>query len=255
MTDYIFRPGIAMIELIFAIVVIGITIMSAPMLLSQSVKSNMTAFQQESIAMAATQASAVMTYAWDESNTEANQKFVLSVTNGDADLEQNTTGTLRRNTTYKNPISQRLRRFSNNNPSASIAATPLLWSDSNATTQDNLDDIDDFNVKPLTLTIYSNTLNPTNEGDYIDVNISITTQVDYGKDDSFNYTTTSGTPQYNQPFASSKDVPSMQTTNIKRITTTLTSNAADADLKSKNIVLRAFMCNIGAANPISLGGF
>lgn len=250
------RPAIAMIELIFAIVVIGITIMSAPLLLSQSVKSNFTAFQQESIAIAATHASAVMTYAWDESNTEANQRSILRVSHGDPDLDQDLNGSsLRANITPKNPISQRSRRFSSVSALTSIVATPLLWSDGNSTVQDNLDDIDDFNVKPLSLTLYSNTLNSTNEGDYIDVNISIETQVDYGRDDGFNYTSTSGTPQFNKPFDSNKDMGTNQTTNIKRIITTLTSNADDADLKSKNIVLQAFMCNIGAANPISVGGF
>lgn len=254
MITYTFKKGIAMIELIFAIVVIGITLMSAPMLLSQSVQSNLTAFQQESVAMAASQASAVMTYAWDENNTEANALRILRVTSGDPDLDQESNNTLRGITTIKNPPLQRLRRFSNNTPSASASATPLLWSDGNATAPDNLDDIDDFNVMPLTLTVYSNVLNTTNEGDYIDINVSIATKVTYGKDDSPDYTG-SGTPQFNQPFASGKDVIAGQTTNIKRITTTLTSKSKDTELKSKNIVLHAFMCNIGAANPISRGGF
>jgi len=244
-----FRKGIAMIELIFAIVVIGITLMSAPMLISQSVKSNLIAFQQESIAMAAAQASAVMTYAWDEQNTPSETpSAILQVTNGDPQLDQNVTGDLRLLVTTKNPPQQRLRRFSTS------FATPALWSDGNLTVQDNLDDIDDFNVKPLTLSIYSNALNTANKGDYIDINISIDTTVTYGRDSSPNYGG-GGTPQFNIPFAASNNMPVNQSTNIKRITTVLTSTSDSEELKSKQIILQSFMCNIGAASPIQNGGY
>jgi len=60
------RPAIAMIELIFAIVIIGITLLSAPMIISQSVQSINTNLKQEAIAAAASQISLILTYPWDE---------------------------------------------------------------------------------------------------------------------------------------------------------------------------------------------
>jgi len=241
------RKGIAMIELIFAIVIMGIVLMSAPMLISQATQSNMTAFQQESIAMVASHANTVMTYAWDENNTDGNNA-ILTVTNGDTDLDQNSPSTLRGTTTAKLPAQKRLRRFGGRNASIQLGRD----SDSNGT-QDNLDDIDDFIVKPLTLTIYGNS-NQADKGEYIDLNVSIKTDVDYGND-AAGYTVGGNSFSFSKPFDATHDMPTGQTTNIKRIITTLTSTSPNADFQSKKIVLKSFMCNIGATGPLQKGGY
>ena len=49
------KRGIAMIELIFALVIMGIVLLSAPILIQQSIKSGNVAIQQEAITAAATQ--------------------------------------------------------------------------------------------------------------------------------------------------------------------------------------------------------
>ena len=65
------RKAIAMIELIFAIVIMGIALMSAPTLISVSSKSTYTALQQESITAAVSQINMIMTGAWDEMDTNS----------------------------------------------------------------------------------------------------------------------------------------------------------------------------------------
>jgi len=78
------RPAIAMIELIFAIVIMGIVMMSAPMIISTAAKSGYVTIQQEAINEAASQINMIMGYHWDESSSD--ETFldpILSVTHGD----------------------------------------------------------------------------------------------------------------------------------------------------------------------------
>ena len=82
----IMRPAIAMIELIFAIVIMGIILMSAPMLISTATKSGYVAIQQEAINEAASQINMIMGYHWDEGSS--NEFFIdpiLTVSNGNID--------------------------------------------------------------------------------------------------------------------------------------------------------------------------
>ena len=58
-----------MIELIFAIVIMAIALMSAPMLIRTSTQSSMVALQQESIAAAVSQMGMIMTAEWDHRDT------------------------------------------------------------------------------------------------------------------------------------------------------------------------------------------
>ena len=64
------RKAIAMIELIFAIVIMGIILMSAPMLISNASQSGYVAMQQEGINEAATQVNMIMGHYWDENNVD-----------------------------------------------------------------------------------------------------------------------------------------------------------------------------------------
>jgi len=229
------RPAIAMIELIFALVIMGITIMSAPMLISQANTSNFTAFQQESIAIVASHSNALLTYAWDEQNTESQINYentILKVSNGNAALS----------------VSQRVlpgkRQYNDIDPLAT--ATVKIGKDGNATVPDIIDDIDDFSGLELNLT---STINATiGDGEYIDQDIQLKTQVAYIEEKNVDYTGV--TIVYDLPK------PTQATTsNIKYITTTLTSISKSSELNTKNIILHAFMCNIGAVPPDSSRDF
>ena len=64
------RKAIAMIELIFAIVIVGIALLSVPNLIYRATESGYTAMQQEAIAAAASDISLILTKRWDEANTD-----------------------------------------------------------------------------------------------------------------------------------------------------------------------------------------
>jgi len=230
------RPAIAMIELIFAIVIMGIVLMSAPMLISTATKSSFVAIQQEAINEAASHISMVMGYHWDEGDTDELYLDPLLVVSGSGDSnlsEYNATG--RRKGTPK----ESWRSFIREDGTKNIAATTPtnLHSDAGDSQKD---DIDDFIGSYDLAEIEGST------ADYVEGagDINISTTVTYMND-----TPTGGT--YENPTADRKLTFSTLTpvtagsTNIKRIRVTLTDNSNVKEL-NKTIVLQAFMCNIGA---------
>ncbi|PHS33680.1 MAG: hypothetical protein COA92_04015 [Sulfurovum sp.] len=229
-----FRPAVAMIELIFSLVIMGIVLLSAPMLISQATKSSFLAFQQESISIVSAHANALMTYAWDEQNTLSQVNFVNAVlqVNSNADSELNATSRLQPGK----------RKFNVANPLA--VATLTLGTDPIGVNE-AYDDIDDFTDSNQSLTLAATGSVAVNEGDYIDQNITLSTNVRYMEDNAA-YATVSGAIVFNIPktFVAT-------TTNIKYFTVRLTSNATSEELNEKEIALHAFVCNIGAAQPQS----
>lgn len=222
----ILRPAIAMIELIFAIVIMGIVLMSAPMLISTATQSTFVALQQEGINEAASRVNMVMGYAWDEQNTQENYLFpILHVTSGDSAFDESGTTARRVGTPMASQRTFILSDADNSNLNASA-----LGPDGG-----DQDDIDDFGGTSLT-NIETATI------DYAEkTTVSIGTAIAYTGD--------SVTGGYNQatvtfvPFAA----PGGATTNIKSITVNLTSTSGTGEL-AKNIILRAFTCNIGGYN-------
>ena len=238
-----FRPAIAMIELIFAIVIMGIVFMSAPMMISSATKSSTVAFQQESIAIAAAHTASLMSYAWDEQNSDGRVKQ-----NNNVLCTNSSTGALDRNVSI---TPNRLRGEDTNCSNASTAFGQPDLDPDDATIHELVpDDIDDFDGNITTLTVADQSPSVANEGDYMDQNITITTQVFYESDapsdPTFGTCTSSSGCAYSNP-----GLVAGSTTNVKGITTTLTS----ANLPDKQIVLNAFMCNIGAPNVVAQGGY
>jgi type II secretory pathway pseudopilin PulG len=94
------RPAIAMIELIFAIVIMGIVLMSVPNLIRTTEKSGYVTIQQEAINEVSTHLNVVLSYHWDENDTydtddtdenDTNKSYpspILRVTNGDPGLDE-----------------------------------------------------------------------------------------------------------------------------------------------------------------------
>ena len=62
--------AVAMIELIFAIVIMAIVLLSAPMLIHQSIKSSFVGMQQEAINTLSSHLSLILTKEWDEANAD-----------------------------------------------------------------------------------------------------------------------------------------------------------------------------------------
>ncbi len=220
------RPAVAMIELIFAIVIIGITLMSAPNILSVSIKSSNVAMQQEAIAAASSQISLILTRNWDNSDSNASTGYgILGVTSR-AD---------------RNVSDYNMTRIYNTNAGFTMASTLANFGlDINDNGMKN--DIDDFANENKSLQLYAGEIASlaNNEGEYIDKDIFTTTTITYG-DDTANYANISLT--FNNPFSVSASTSS----NIKLIRVQLQTARAEEEL-AKNISLYAFSCNIGTPN-------
>jgi len=223
------RPAIAMIELIFAIVIMGIVMMSAPMLISTASNSGYVAIQQEGINEAATQMSIMMDYPWDANNIVDTNTTVLNVSNGDDELNGTLATPKRRAGTPANSNRVYLNDAGDDNINASA-----IGLDAPA---EAIDDIDDFDGTTVNLNLIA-----ASAADYIEkgVDINISRTVGYMDDNATNYNTGGdGNLTYTPNFTNVSP-----STNIKRLQVTLTSTSGVDELK-KTITLHAFSCNIG----------
>ena len=244
------RKAIAMIELIFAIVIMGIVMLSAPLMVSTATQSSSVAFQQESIAIAAAHANTLMTYAWDEKNTNSYEidsggspNNILAIVTGHTDIASASrlTGPAHLRTPDGNlsSVGGTFGGQDGNNSVLGLKAELIK------------DDVDDFHGASASLSIANGTSTSAKsfEDDFMDTDITLSTDIAYFKDDpTSNYTACqTSSCAFSKLFNDSEiQTPS---SNIKRIKVTLESgNVAD-----KKIILRSFMCNIGAATPLKRG--
>ena len=230
------RPAIAMIELIFAIVIMGIILMSAPLLISTAAKSGYVAIQQEAINEAASRVNMIMGFHWDENSADETVLDPILETDSDStitDLAETTysdgNGTgIRRGTPRES-----YRSFIRPDGSRGIA-TPDV-----ALGPDGIEnDMDDF------MGTIGLVLSGAGTGeDYIEKNATITTNVRYISDAPVgnSYNTGTNTINFDANFTQALGT----TSSIKRISTTLISDAASPEELDKTITLHAFSCNIG----------
>ncbi|HEO98358.1 MAG: type II secretion system protein [Campylobacterales bacterium] len=233
------RRAIAMIELIFAIVILGIVMMSAPMLISTATQSSYVALQQEAIASASAEIGMILTYHWDEGNTDPTRTVsVLVSPNGDGDLNQEMNGTIPTGRRAGTPDSSSRRFFHSLGGGAINTTAPANLGPDGG----DRDDIDDFITVATTALIDLNSTS-TVIGDVVDKNITIEVKVNYLDDTpgGSSYAGTSNTLTYNTPFDNNITIDS----NIKQVQVRLTTTHTEEELQ-KDIVLNAFSCNIGA---------
>ncbi len=223
------RPAIAMIELIFAMVIIGIVLLSAPMLVSTATKSVGVVLQQEAINQVSSRINMILTYPWDENNTQNNCiPPVLIVTGGDSELAPADANQTRRRGV---PNLSDSRTFICNG--TRFNATYPLGTEEAAVT--SADDQDDF-VGTSSLTLVAS--GSGNSDDYLDTStVTIQTTINYADDNAtYNSSSIVFAPVVNSGTSS---------TNIKRISVRLTSTSPNDPLKDKDITMRAFSCNVG----------
>jgi len=220
------KKAIALIELIFAIVIIGITLLAVPNLLSNTTKASNSAITQEAISNGASHLDMIMSQYWDEKCINPNNP-ILYVVNGDNELIEakdslgNNLG-IRVGSNKDTP-----RRFSITKQFATTVSNFGL--DINDTQPD---DIDDFANTTYTL-VNQQTTNVA-AGEYKDININIATTINYISDNTIY---SNNIVIFNNPF----NTISTKSTNIKAIKVTITSSN-----DNKNIILNGFSCNIGA---------
>ncbi|ATB69259.1 hypothetical protein SJPD1_1147 [Sulfurospirillum diekertiae] len=214
------RSAMSMIELVFAIVIMGIVVMSLPLVLLQTQRGNALALEQEVILATKTRLAFILSHEWDINSYDgdASTSRVLDTTaSANADNAFDTT-TTRRAGHIEADERRRLR---------DDKLTPTLKSgaDWNATTPM---DIDDFDGKTSSVSVTAADM------DYI-YSISLTSKIDYIGD-----ALQSGAYASSSSITFTFNPTSTQTnpTNIKMIS--VTSSGSDA-----NVTLRAFASNIG----------
>ena len=238
------RPAIAMIELIFAIVIMGIALMSAPMLISMSSKSSMVALQQESIAAAVSQMNMILTAEWDNMDTNATLGEPVLTTDSTV-FNQCTGGAVR-----PNGVTSATGRYCIGLNGSGPYLASSIGTDNTLGESLSYDDVDDYNNKSYSVNIYAGDVYATYLGDYIDKNISITSHIYYGDDTPRNSSDAVGNYAKNTIFANPfRHNNPGGTTNIKLIHIKLTSANSVAEIADKQINLSAFMCNVGAPKP------
>jgi len=232
-----------MIELIFAIVVMGIAMLSLPLMIDTATKSNRVAFNQESIAIIASHSNAIMSYNWDENNTlnsvVTGRNSMLVVTDGNAEIDANRT-TIGRTRTLGGNTASLPSTFGKTSDVVPLTAAP----------EPKEDDVDDFHNQTRTLVLARAGEQIANKGDYMDKSISIRTTISYGSDDptpDFATCVDATGCTFSQPFTGHE----LDTTNVKRIVTRLTSTNDN----EKTILLKSFVCNIGFSQPRTAGSF
>jgi len=209
------KKAIAMIELIFALVIMGIVLMSAPMLIQQSIKSSNIALQQEAIVTAASQTAIILSMNWDENNS--------NIVVGESPILDANRSSFPFPPAGLNGVSGRNTKDANITLSPSVMGTI----DTNETVYTDFDDVDDYDGSTFGLMLFNSESSSADAGEYLDVNVSLNTTVRYTKEDNV--------------FT---DISSGSFSNIKAIQINLTSNSGVEELE-KNITFKAFSCNIG----------
>ena len=217
MVMYKKRFGFTLIELIVAIVVISITLMSIPMLLSQANKSDEFSLNQEAILAGMIKMGNILSYPWDEKLVNSEKtKYILDVTNGDSELDRySDANSTRRIGNFKSKFR---RKFYTDETNASVT---LGYDKGN-----EFDDIDDFNG-------ISTHISGNGGGDYIR-DFNLTTTVNYISDQA-DYNSTTLTMDINTATIT-------PTTNIKMVEVNVLDN------KNNELIttFRAFSSNIGS---------
>jgi hypothetical protein len=238
------RRAIAMIELIFAIVILGIVLMSAPMLIATATKSSYVALQQEAIASASAEIGMVLTHQWDEGNTDSNRTASILVSlNGNSDLNEATVGVNPTGKRAGTPSSSSRRFRDSLGRSVTTTAPAALGPDGPGS--GDRDDIDDF-ITGATAALKDEESTSTLIGDVVDKEITVEVNVNYLNDTpgggGSSYAGTGDTLIYNRPF--NNPAAAGNDSNIKQVQVKLSTASTEEELQ-KDIVLNAFSCNIG----------
>ncbi len=232
------RRAIALLELIFAIVVIGITLVSVPNLIRTTTKASNGAITQEAISNVASHIDMVMSQFWDETATDPKYNNpILVVDNGNPSLDEarDSNGFLLGRRVGSAVTTS--RRFAVDINGTKLIASSVLSLEAGEVEPD---DIDDFNNQ--TLILHNREDADVQKGDYKDSSVQITTTVNYIIDRPTNVSNYNNSViDFDNPFNTANIT--NRSTNIKAISVVLTS----INDPKKRVVLRGFSCNIGSS--------
>jgi prepilin-type N-terminal cleavage/methylation domain-containing protein len=228
-------PAFTMIELIFAIVIIGITALTLPTILLNNNRSVEQNLEQEAVFVSATKMAQILTYAWDDQSRDpafgllVAKADVLDVTTGDLDFNRSGSGTDFRRGHFQQALHRRMTPH----------LTPRVVTDDTALGAEagDRDDIDDFNgLSEITIASgtqrgYKNTYTLNMTVGYVDDGVA--SGVNYFTDTALDF-------DFNTTILN-------QETNIKMVEISVDkSTAAGGTFDETNIiVLRSYSSNIG----------
>lgn len=132
------KKASSLIELVIAIVVMGIAVMTLPLMLERTQENNAFVMQQETILGARTKLGDILTYPWDENSIQTNVVGVLDTALSDNELSRNPDINSTRRIGHLQQ--DKRRKFFNN--TALTATTPANLGKDGAEPIPN--DIDDF---------------------------------------------------------------------------------------------------------------
>lgn len=219
------RKAISMIELVIAIVVMGIVMATIPMFLLQGEQSDELAIQQEAILMAQSTLNLVLTNEWDHNtyNPTLFHSAVLDVANGDPEL--NRVGATTRRVGHVNQ-NRRRKFFPDSQLLPTRSATNI--GKEGAETLFTANDIDDFHGETTTVQRALGTMQNRL------LEFSIATNVLYVSDRATYLDSVLNDFDFNT-------VPANARTNIKMIQV----NVQGLERLDTNITLRAYASNVG----------
>ena len=224
------RKAFSFIELVVAIVVMGIVFLTVPLILSETQRSSALAIQQEAVMAGMTQLVNTMSYRWDERQTDdtlnGGYAKVLDTKNGASAFQCiNMNGSRWRRGHFRETDR---RRCYNSERNATDATA--LGPDGG-----DLDDIDDIIMTNEELLVSASSAQELNASFEYKKNYEINLSIYYIDDNTgfdYNQTTVTGSI----PTTTSAGLIS---TNIKMLSATIVST------EGEKVVLRSFLTNIG----------
>jgi prepilin-type N-terminal cleavage/methylation domain-containing protein len=227
------KKAFSLIELVLAIVIIAISVMTIPLMLAQSSNNNSFALMQESILAARTKMGNILTYEWDANSTIAvgtdTYIRVLDVRNGDNELDRNDTlvTILDENRRTGHVAADKRRRFHDQN-----LTTPagMIFPSQNVDNA-NPTNINDFHQQASELS------NGRGDFDYV-MDFNMTTTISYVSDEA-DYSAQSVDFNFSTSGVAITDINS---TNIKMIDIFVQMQGNSSPFR-----LRSYSCNIGQA--------
>jgi len=223
------RKGFSFIELVVAIVVIGIVFLTVPLILSETQKSSELSIQQEAVMAGATQLVNVMSYRWDEGQTDetvnGGYAKVLDTQNGATALRCiDMNGSRWRQGHFREADRRRCYNTVRNATDASALGP-----------EGDLDDIDDIIMTDKELLVSASSAQELNASFEYKKNYEVNLSVYYIDDSTgFDYNQTKITGSIDtDPWGATGS------TNIKMLSATIVSG------QGEKVVLRSFLANIG----------
>lgn len=225
------KRGFSLIEVVFAIVIISISLMSVPMLLKETAKSNEYSIMQEAILATSTKMGNIISYPWDKNSYDSTNKILrtLDVSNGDSELDRKP-GVNDDNLRVGHIYADKRRRFFDvlKYPSGVYPDITVILS--------NKRSINDFHRE-------TSIIGGSGGFDYKDSGMSMTSFISY-IDDAANYSSTIVTAKINSS-TSNPITSNVRSTNIKMVQ--ITTNMPNL---GQSIVLKSYLSNIGQSKMI-----